>query len=72
MRTLAGQGKAILMVTHDVYGACQVADRIGLLRRGQLVGSFDAADGQQIETDLVHATFAERATSKMKGRDLNE
>ena len=33
------------MVTHDVYGACQVADRIGLLRRGQLVGSFDAKDG---------------------------
>ncbi len=63
VRTLAAQGKTILMVTHDVYGACQVADRIGLLRRGQLVGSFDATDGQQIETNLVHATFAERATT---------
>lgn len=63
VRKLAGQGKTILMVTHDVYGACQVADRIGLLRRGQLVGSFDAAAGDRIDTDSVHAAFAERAAA---------
>lgn len=63
VRKLAEQGKTILMVTHDVYGACQVADRIGLLRRGELVGSFDTMDGQRIETKVVHATFAERAAS---------
>lgn len=63
VRNLAGLGKSILMVTHDVYGACQVANRIGLLRRGQLVGSFDAPAGERIETDRVHATFAERATA---------
>ncbi len=62
VRKLAEQGKTILMVTHDVYGACQVADRIGLLRRGELVGSFDALEGKRIETKLVHATFAERAS----------
>jgi ABC-2 type transport system ATP-binding protein len=61
-RNLAESGKTILMVTHDVYGACQVADRIGLLRRGKLVGSFDTRDGERIDTDRVHATFAERAT----------
>ena len=48
------------MVTHDVYGACQVADRIGLLRRGKIVGSFDADEDERINTDRVHATFAER------------
>lgn len=63
VRDLVGKGKTILMVTHDVYGACQVADRIGLLRRGQLVGSFDATEGQRIETDRVHAAFAERVES---------
>ena len=61
VRKLAEQGKSILMVTHDVYGACQVADRIGLLRSGRLVGSFDAAEGERINTDLVHATFAQKA-----------
>lgn len=63
VRNLASLGKSILMVTHDVYGACQVADRIGLLRSGQLVGSFDATDGARIDTEQVHATFAERATA---------
>ena len=61
VRNLAALGKTVLMVTHDLYGACQIADRIGLLRRGELVGSFDAKDGERIDTDHVHATFAERA-----------
>jgi ABC-2 type transport system ATP-binding protein len=60
VKTLAGAGRTVLMVTHDVYGACQVADRVGLLRRGQLVGSFEAAPGARIDTETVHAAFAER------------
>jgi len=63
VRNLANTGKTVLMVTHDVYGACQVADRIGLLRHGQLVGSFDTVDGEQIATDRVHAAFAEGAAT---------
>ena len=50
VRKLAEQGKTILMVTHDVYGACQVADRIGLLRQGELLGSFDAPTDGRIDT----------------------
>ena len=61
VRKLSAQGKTVLMVTHDVYGACQVADRIGLLRRGDLVGSFDAKHGARIDTEIVHAAFAGRA-----------
>ena len=29
------------MVTHDVYGACRVADRIGLLKDGQITTEFE-------------------------------
>jgi len=61
VRKLAGQDKTILMVTHDVYGACQVADRIGLLSHGKLVGNFDAEPGHRIETDKVHAAFAQKS-----------
>ncbi len=58
VRALADEGKAVLMVTHDVYGACQVADRIGLLRDGRLVGEFAAPAGGRIDTDTVHGAFA--------------
>lgn len=60
VRELALTGAAILMVTHDVYGACQVADRIGLLRAGELVGEFEAPKGARIDTEQVHAAFAQR------------
>ena len=58
---LATSGTTVLMVTHDVYGACQVADRIGLLKEGQLVGMFEANDGSRISADEVHHAFTSRA-----------
>ncbi len=60
---LAAAGRTVLMVTHDVYGACQVADRVGLLRGGRMVGSFEAAAGGRIDTQTVHAAFAGRETA---------
>lgn len=60
---LADSGSTILMVTHDVYGACQVADRIGLLRDGELVGSFTRPDGGYIDTEQVHTAFAKRSAA---------
>ncbi|WP_262696445.1 ABC transporter ATP-binding protein [Kordiimonas aquimaris] len=60
---LAKAGTTIVMVTHDVYGACQVAHKIALLRRGTLVGSFEAKNGERIDTETVHAAFAERAVA---------
>lgn len=59
-RALADAGKSVLMVTHDVYGACQVADRIGLLRGGKLVGEFAAPEGGRIDTETVHRAFSSK------------
>lgn len=61
VRKLAKDGRTILMVTHDVYGACQVADRIGLLRDGKFVGLFEAETDALIDTTKVHAAFADGA-----------
>jgi len=58
VRSLADNGKTILMVTHDVYGACQVADRIGLLRDGKLVGDFARENNKRIDTEAVHTAFS--------------
>ncbi len=56
---LAKSGATILMVTHDVYGACQVAQRIGLLKQGELVGEFEAPKNGRIDTEQVHTAFAQ-------------
>jgi len=58
---LSQNGTTVLMVTHDVYGACQVANRIGLLRHGELVGLFEANEGDQISADEVHRAFSSEA-----------
>lgn len=62
VRGLSDNGKTVLMVTHDVYGACQVADRIGLLRGGTLVGEFTAVEGERIDTEVVHRAFSPNPT----------
>jgi ABC-2 type transport system ATP-binding protein len=63
VRGLADAGKTILMVTHDVYGACQVADRIGLLRGGHLVDQFAAPTDGRIDTETVHRAFSAKAVA---------
>jgi ABC-2 type transport system ATP-binding protein len=65
VKELAADGATILMVTHDVYGACQVANRIGLLRNGELVGQFEAAANERIDTERVHAAFAQRQKAEV-------
>lgn len=58
IRDLADSGKTILMVTHDVYGACQIADKVGLLNAGELVGEFTAPETGGIDTEVVHRAFS--------------
>jgi ABC-2 type transport system ATP-binding protein len=60
---LADAGATIFMVTHDVYGACQVAHRIGLLDQGQIVGMFERQEDELINTNAVHAAFSQRQAS---------
>lgn len=57
IRSLADSGKAILMVTHDVYGACHTADKIGLLHDGHLVSEFNAPASGPIDSQSVHNAF---------------
>ncbi|MBQ4891387.1 ABC transporter ATP-binding protein [Shewanella sp. UCD-FRSSP16_17] len=58
--TLANEGATVFMVTHDVYGACQIAHRIGLLDNGKIVGMFERGDNAHIDTEEVHSAFSAR------------
>lgn len=56
--TLSEHGTTVMLVTHDVYGACHVARSVGLLRHGKLVNVFDAPDGEQFDPEMLHKAFA--------------
>lgn len=56
-------GTTVMMVTHDVYGACHVARSVGLLRHGKLVSVFDEPEGGQFDPEVLHEAFANRDSS---------
>jgi len=51
LRQVADGGVAVLLATHDLFRARQVADRVGILRRGEKRAELDARtlDGAQLE-----------------------
>ncbi len=57
---LASIGVTVLMVTHDLYGACQVAHRVGLLRAGQLVDVFEADEDGAIDIAAIRDLFLQQ------------
>jgi simple sugar transport system ATP-binding protein len=61
MRELKGRGVGIVFVTHFLDQVYEVSDRITVLRNGELVGSYVAAELPQVE--LV---------SKMMGKELDD
>lgn len=52
------RGVAVLMVTHDLLGAADVADRIGFLRDGRLVEEARAAGPERFDVRALHRHYA--------------
>lgn len=55
---LRAQGVAILMVTHDLLGAADVADRIGFIDGGRLVEEIAAAGAERFDVRALHRRYA--------------
>jgi ABC-2 type transport system ATP-binding protein len=58
---LKARGTAILMVTHDLLGAADCADRIGFLAGGRIVEEVRPADG--IDVRALHHRYGEAAAA---------
>ena len=58
LHAVRARGTAVLMVTHDLLSAADVADRIGFLERGRIVDAVAAAGDARFDVRALHARFA--------------
>lgn len=59
LEALSGRGVSILMVTHDLLGAADTADRIGLIAGGRIATEWRAqAIGPRFDLNALHIGFA--------------
>jgi D-xylose transport system ATP-binding protein len=56
VKTLAQKGLAVVLISHNLHDVFEVADRITVLRLGQKVNEFNAAE--TTEQEVVHAITA--------------
>ncbi|MBN7811835.1 ABC transporter ATP-binding protein [Algoriphagus sp. H41] len=54
LKELAAQGTAILMATHDIFRAKEVANRIGIMKEGQMVSLMSASDISANELEQLY------------------
>lgn len=54
LQELSAQGTAILMATHDIFRAKEVAHRIGIMKEGQLVSELAASDLSANELERLY------------------
>lgn len=65
---LAKKGAAILMVTHDFYCAHTLADKIGIMDRGQLL---TLLDNKQLPLNMLEDTYHELISGKSTHRQAS-
>lgn len=58
LQSLRDQQVAVFMVTHDLLGAAQVADRIGFLDRGHIADQFEAAGSERFNVNDLYRRYA--------------
>jgi ABC-2 type transport system ATP-binding protein len=58
LQTLRARGSAIFMVTHDLLGAAEVADRIGFLERGHISHEFTASGIERYDVRDLYRRYA--------------
>ena len=60
---VARKGAAVLMVTHDLLSAADIADRIGFLEAGRIVDEASAQGEERFDVRELHRKFAREAVA---------
>jgi ABC-2 type transport system ATP-binding protein len=58
LASVRDRGTAVLMVTHDLLSAADVADRIGFLEHGRIVEEVAAVGAERFDLRALHARFS--------------
>lgn len=58
IRAASRAGMAVLMATHDLFNAMQVADRIGIMKAGRMVEEFEA---HTVDHDMLERKYLAHA-----------
>jgi ABC-2 type transport system ATP-binding protein len=54
IKSLAGQGVAVMMATHDIFRAKDMASRVGIMREGKLVAVHAASELSANELEKIY------------------
>lgn len=60
---LRQQGVAVLMVTHDLLSAADIADRIGFISHGAIVDEVSATGDERFDVRALHRRYAAQAAA---------
>lgn len=60
VETLRDRGVTVLMVTHDLLGACQVRARVGLISGGAISAIVDPGDRKTVDFEELRSLFVQR------------
>lgn len=63
VETLRARGVTVLMVTHDLLGACQVRARVGLISDGSISAIVDPGDRETVDFEELRALFVQRSAA---------
>ncbi|MEL7123928.1 MAG: ABC transporter ATP-binding protein [Bacteroidota bacterium] len=57
LKKLAAEGASILMASHDIFRVREVCDRIGILKKGELVKELNTADVSANELETLYLEY---------------
>ena len=60
IETLRERGVTVMMVTHDLLGACQVHARVGLISGGSISAIVEPKEGQTVDFEELRSLFVQR------------
>jgi len=57
LRKLSSEGATILMASHDIYRVCETCDRIGIIKKGQLVKEMKTSEVSTKELEQIYIDY---------------